>query len=246
MDAESAYAPVDLSFDAPAPTTMARGMRILLAVFGLLCVLIVVTFIMSTTNSISNASRETREKSLLQRLSVLSGLAGESTHRYRFSTVYDAVTRIPVVNPFDYFYGLPSGNAIAIVRGWIDILWDMPAVDALDSSDSGAVSYNVSVAHPNGRAVTALEIMVTSFAARSDHLVEKGSILLCGPGNQPCAALDKQGVYTGSGIITSAFARRAGAEDEMHMAYFLLIYGAPNATTPLADENVLFVVELHK
>lgn len=249
MDSETGYTPVGRMVDAPV-AGMPRGMRIMLAVIGLFCGLLIITFILSMTNTISNASRETREKSLLQRLAVLSGLSSESAHRYHFSNVFDAVTRELLTNPYDYFYGLPSRNPIAIVKGWVDMLWTTPAADALDTSDSGAVSYNVSVTCPADKVIIGLEIVVTSFAPRSDHLVEKGSILLCSPGARPCASVAKQGVFTGSGTITSAFARRAGVEDDMHMAYFLLIYGAvANATLPaipIADENVLFVVELQK
>lgn len=249
MDSETGYAPAGRTFDAPS-ASMPRGMRIMLAMIGLFCGLLVVTFILSMTNTISNASRETREKSLLQRLSILSGLSSESAHRYHFSNVFDAVTRELLTNPYDYFYGLPSRNPIAIVKGWVDMLWTTPAVDALDTSDSGAVSYNVSVTCPPDKVIIGLEIVVTSFAARSDRLIEKGSILLCAPSGQPCASVTKQGIFTGSGAITAAFARRAGVEDDMHMAYFLLIYGAVANTTlpaiPIADENVLFVVELQK
>lgn len=253
MDDDGSYGPVDTghgsqrAFEQASQSGVSRGMRIFMAVFGIMGLLLVITFIMSATNSVSNASRESREQSLLQRLAVLSGIASESSHRYRFSAVFDAVNFIPVTNPREYFYGLPSGNPIAIVKGWVDMLWTMPVPDATDTSDSGAIGYNVSFAYPNGRPITALAVAVTTFTARSDRLLQKGTIVLCGSGTeQACLPADNRGTYTGNGIITSGFARRAGTADEMHMDFFLLIYGATNATAPLADEDVLFVIELQR
>lgn len=253
MDDEGGYSPVSSTSSAAASPTpvISRGARILQALLVVFMVFLVVTFIIGVTNAVNIANRDASDRPLLQRLAAMTGLVSESAHRYRFSLVYDSVTLEPVLDPRAYFYGLPSGHAVAIVKGWVDLLWTVPAATAKSTDVSGQVGYNISSAFPGGRALTGLEVVVTSFTARSDHLVEKVSLVLCGgptAGVPACSAqyASSTGLYTGAADLYTGFARRAGASDEMHMAFFLIGYSAPNSTAALDEDSALFVVELKR
>jgi hypothetical protein len=256
MDSNGSYDPVGDEtggrgvFHAQ-PTNVTRGARILQSLAIVFLVFLLITFILGIVNAVNMASRDASDKPLLQKLVAMTGLVSESAHRYSFSLVYDAVTRQPVLNPYDYFYGLPSGNAIAIVKGWVDLLWSVPPVSAKSTDVSGHVAYNISSAYPAGRALTGLEVVVTSFTPRSDHLVEKASLVLCGgagSGTPSCSAqyTAGTGLYTGAADLYTAFARHAGAADDLHMAFFLIGYSALNGTNALDESAVLFVVELQR
>ena len=253
MDSNGSYEPVDESASRGVfPTqNVSRGARILQSLAIVFLVFLLITFILGIVNAANMASRDANDKPLLQRLVAMTGLVSESAHRYSFSLVYDAETRQPVLNPYDYFYGLPSGHAIGIAKGWVDLLWSVPAAAAKATDVSGHVAYNISSAFPKGRALTGLEVVVTSFTPRSDHLVEKASLVLCGGGAAGTPECSVQytpgaGVYTGAADLYTTFARHAGAPDDMHMDFFLIGYSTLNGTSALDDSAVLFVVELQR
>lgn len=248
MDSRGSYDTLDVppehTFE-PVPPPMARGVRLLLSTGAIIALLVIIALVAVLVVVVKSQNTEATSQSLLQRLSVLSGLVAESARRHYFSSVFDARTLAPVNDPRAYLFGLSSGNSLAIVRGWLDMLLTA-------ASDASHVGYNLTLTYPGGKPVSAMVLETTSFNVFSQHLVAKASATLCGgpdadvPRCTP-SGLVTQNVFAGEGTLPQTFVQQAGAVDnDPHIVFFLVIYTSFNTTAPLANEDATFVIEIVK
>jgi hypothetical protein len=223
-----------------------RGTKMCIGLVGVLLVLLLVLVIGFAVLAIGNARHDKFEAMMPDWLAQRVAEWNQGTLRYQFRQVVDAVTLAPIANSLALLYGAPQSvgvNAIAIAKGWVELVLPLARAD-------GRVAYNVSVVTPSGNRITALEVAVTTFAAPNGdpRLVPKSSLVLCGgPDNPSCLPLatDARDTYSSAVVVPAAvIARQSLAVDDLHVAYFLVVYMADKAGLPLAKQDIRFVIEL--
>lgn len=250
--------------NATSAVNIGRGARILIAVVIMFALAFGAFFIMTISNTATNFTNSANYNSLKQRFSWISGKYNSAmTHALTFTAVYDSQTLVPVLNPYEIFFGLASGAPPAVIKGRVELLYASDASDSGDGTSGGTgslVRYNVTVAHPGMGPlaststtteklfVRALELVVTNFNARTDHLIERTSVVLCGGpianGGSPCSPQGaKKDNFYGTGVLPAVFETVMKA-DEMHTTLFMLIFMNNGTLGALHDEDVKFVVEL--
>lgn len=234
-----------------ASTNPNRGARLLLLIGGTIVVLLVILLVMTVVNTASTATRAAQDASLLQRIGYLTGLvtAAAAPHHYAFVRTYDARTLVPVLDARELLLGLSSGAPPSLVKGTVDLVF---AADAGDDAAAAAIRYNVTVVHPDKavkHGVTALELVVLQFTAKSELPVERASIVMCGGASgTACAAgnavVARKDTYAGAGVLPANFDAVATG-DSVHTTFLLLVYMGNSTSAPtLAADDIKFVVEL--
>lgn len=238
--------------ERPAAGAMSRGVRMLTSLGCGVVVLLVLVLVLSIWSIAGSLSAKALVQSTSDRVMGLMGIVrAHAGHRYDFVRFYDSGSRTRVVDARALLDGLPSGAPLSVLKGWVELVF---ASEGDSAPDASAVSYNVTVVHPDPavtHGATALQLVVLQFSMKSADPTQKAAVTLCGAATGvPCAAANtlaaRKDTYAGAGTLPANFDTVATA-DALHTTFLLLVYmGNSTTAAALAPEDIKFVVELEQ